>query len=210
MKTMTNIRKINHSHPEKNIINEAAKIINDDGIVVSPTETRYGVLAKANNPRILKKLFELKGRDFANPCAIFINSRNELSKYAFENNHSGKIADAFLPGPLTLVLKNNSDFPPPIVTNDKIGLRYSSSPVIHEILTQTKTPLTATSANISGYKESETIEEIFKIFGAKVDLYLDSGALKALPSTVIECIGDDYKILRLGAILEDEIKAILE
>jgi tRNA threonylcarbamoyl adenosine modification protein (Sua5/YciO/YrdC/YwlC family) len=92
------------------------------------------------------------------------------------------------------------------VVDGKIGLRWSSSPVIDGLLRRLECPLTATSANISGRPDPESVEEIVSQFGDRVDLYLDAGPLTGPTSTVVDCSGEKPKILRDGAIPRAEIE----
>lgn len=201
-----NILKISKSRPDNKIIDQAARILDKGGIVVAPTETRYGLLGRIDNPDVLKKLYGLKGRQGRQPSAVFVRDQEEIFEFGCENKLSRTLAQQFLPGPLTLVLKDKSGYPEPIVVGGKIGIRFSSSLVIAKILNKVKFNITATSANISGGKELETIEEIAAVFRSNVDLYLDGGHLDSLPSTVVDCSCDTYKILRSGAFTREEIK----
>lgn len=144
------------------------------------------------------------------PTAIFVRSFDEIQKFGEINITAQKIAEKFLPGPITLVLKAHEDYPAPIVIDNKIGIRFSSSEIIKQLLARTDFNLTATSANISGDDDPENIEEAVDEFGKNIDLYLDAGPLNGLASTVVDCSGETYKILREGAISEEDIKKSLE
>ncbi len=203
--TAPKILKTDRAQPTENLIAVTAEILKNGGIVVAPSETRYGLLGRIDNVKTVNRLYDLKQRPETMATAIFIRSRNHIPEFAFETKISKKLAEDFLPGPLTLVLKNKSGYQAPIVIKNKIGIRCSSSVFIKKILSAVDFNLTATSANISSGDEPETIDEIADIFGADVDLYLDSGRLNSRPSTVVECLGDNYLILRAGAITEEKI-----
>jgi L-threonylcarbamoyladenylate synthase len=203
--TNLNIRKINPARPANNIINKARNILIDGGIIIAPTETRYGLLGRCDKMDTIKKIYDLKKREISLATAIFIHSFDEIGRLGIETEKSRKLSRIFLPGPLTLVLKNKSDFRNPIAVNNKIGLRFSSSHVISQLLDGIEFNLTATSANISGLPEAEIIGEICSAFGDKVDLYLDGGRLNSLPSTVIEFKRNECNILREGAISSEDI-----
>ncbi len=203
--TTPKILKTDRALPTENLIALTAEILKNGGIIVAPSETRYGLLGRVDNVQTVSRLYDLKQRPETMATAIFIRSRNDISQFAFETKISKKLADDFLPGPLTLILKNKSGYQPPIVIKNKIGIRCSSSVFIEKILSAIDFNLTATSANISGGDEPETIDEILDSFGADVDLYIDSGRLNSPPSTVVECLDDNYLILRAGAITEKRI-----
>lgn len=192
--------------PQDETIIMAADILARGGMIVAPSETRYGLLARYDDSDAVQRLFELKRRTPNQATAIFIHSRDEIGKLGIETEVSRRLAESFLPGPLTLVLKARPGLPEPIAVQGKIGLRISSSPVIARILDKGLPCLTATSANVSGQKEPATASEISELFGSAVDLYLEAGELSGPASTVVDCSGDDMTILRQGAIDETEIR----
>lgn len=204
------IRVIERVRPQHDIIMLAAGILSRNGIIVAPTETKYGLMANIDDESSIERLFELKQRAKDIPTAVFVRSRAQIGKFGEENDISRRLAECFLPGPLTIVLKACCSYPPPVVVDNKVGIRYSSSPVVREILGQSNLNLTATSANISKGGEPEAIEEIVSLFGDKIDLYLDAGPLGSISSTVIDCTGKNYKILRSGAISDAEMAAALK
>ena len=203
------VRGINHSRPDPDLIRSAAEVLRNEGIVAAPTETRYGLLASIDSNDALQRLFNLKRRQATLPTAIFVGQRNKIKKFGVENDVSKKLAEEFLPGPMTIVLKAAVSRPAPIVANGKIGIRISSSAVIAGIMEYINFGLTATSANLSGSDEQATISEIVNLFGSGVDLYLDAGPLTGKPSTVVDCLEDGYNILRVGAICELDISRCL-
>jgi len=204
--TSINIIKISKSRPDRKIIAQATDILNGGGIVVAPTETRYGMLGRADDIKVLEKIYELKKRSLDLPSALFVHNRDEIFELGCECCLAETLAQKFLPGPLTLVLRDKSGLPKPVVIDGKIGIRYSSSAVIAKLMKKTEYNFSATSANLSGGKNLETIEEISRMFKDQVDLYLDGGHLNALPSTVVDCSDEKYKILRTGAFTREEIK----
>lgn len=186
----------------------AARVIADGGLVVAPTETRYGLLVRGDNDAAVERLFELKGRQIKIPTALFVNSRSEIGRLGLVTPIAQDLSDEFLPGPLTLVLASHVNWPAPRVVDGKIGIRLSSSTLIQHLVDAVEAPLTATSANLSGHPNRETIHDIHSDFGDRVDLYIDGGPLTGPVSTVVECIEDSYRILRAGAIPIEEIERI--
>jgi len=209
-KTALNIRRIDPLRPEPEILKETLKILTGNGIVMAPTETKYGLLTRIDSPGLVKRVYDIKNRPLSMPTAIFVRSFDEINKFGIVNAAAQKIAERYLPGPMTLVVKARSDYPTPIVINGKIGLRFSSSEIIKQLLAQADFNLTATSANISGKNEPGNIEEAKKQFGDNVNLYLDAGPLNGPSSTVVDCSGETYKILREGAISNEDINKSLE
>ncbi|RKX22290.1 MAG: threonylcarbamoyl-AMP synthase [Candidatus Zixiibacteriota bacterium] len=183
--------------------------LKNNQIIVAPTETRYGLLVRADNKTALENLYKMKQRPSFMPTAVFVKSLKEIDDLAIMNEISTKLTNRFLPGPLTLVLKAKIVFPEPVVVNNKIGIRYSPSEIINKIVNSVDFPLTATSANLSGQNENETMEEIYQTFGQKVDFYLDEGRLNSLSSTVVDCSENRCHILRAGAIDNNKIMDLL-
>ncbi len=205
-----NIRRINAAKPEQDILVEGSRILIKGGVIMAPTETKYGLLGRIDNPPTLEKIYAIKQRSYQNPTAIFIGSRKDMMKFGWHNNISEKLSQKLLPGPMTIILKARPQFSEPIAVNGKIGLRFSSSPVINRLLELTGLYLTATSANLSGENSLESIETAAALFGDKIDLYLDAGPLEGDASTVIDCSDSGYRILRKGRITAEEIEQNLE
>ena len=206
--TQLNIRIIDGSRPDPDLIRFAAEILRRKGIVVAPTETRYGLLGSIDDEEVLSKLFSIKKRGIGLPTAIFVRVNSYIKKFGHENEISRALAMRFLPGPLTIVLRAKVSYPAPIVVDGKIGFRVSSSPVISGIMEKLDFCVTATSANISG-DNSSTINDISSQLGIPVDLYLDAGPLAGKSSTVVDCSEDKYRILREGAISGSDISESL-
>lgn len=181
------------------VVEKAAQVLNSGGLVVAPTETKYGLLAKIDDLDAVNRLFDVKGRDENKPSAVFIPSVNVLKKYSLLSRKALILAEKFLPGPLTLILKSKQDFGKFFTLNKMTGFRISSSQLITNLV-QRVGPLSATSANLSGKKEGDTIAEIREQLGDKIELYIDAGKLNNPASTVVSVIEDQVKILREGAI----------
>ncbi len=186
----------------------AARVIADSGLVVAPTETRYGILARVDSEVAVQRLFDLKGRKVQNPTAVFVAARSHIGRLALVTPIAQELSEAFLPGPLTLVLESRVDWAAPLVVDGKIGIRLSSSELIQQLVEAVESPLTATSANLTGEPDRETVADIQKDFGERIDLYIDGGSLTGPVSTVVECVGQSYRILRAGAISIEQIEQI--
>ncbi len=202
------ILTINPDTPEEPILEMAVDMLRRDGIVLAPTETRYGLLARIDRPETVHELYRMKKRDLDQPTAVFLKSVDEIERYACLTDVATALAKRFLPGPMTLVMNAREPLPSPLVVDGKIGIRVSSSAVIAGLLERIDFRLTATSANLSGEPETETVSEIADIFGSAVPMYLDAGPLCGPPSTVVDCTGEKPVVLRRGAIAEEEINRV--
>jgi L-threonylcarbamoyladenylate synthase len=192
------------------LLERAVKALTRGELVVVPTETRYGLLVRADDAVALEKLFKLKGRSNRTPVAVFLDKVTTLGKYAVMTAGSDALAARFLPGPLTLVLKAAPDNDWPAVNDGWIGLRVSSSQVVQSLVESTQFPVSATSANKSGSPDAETIDEVVDAFGDEVAIYLDAGPLTGAVSTVVRCDGEQIDILREGALSRSEVMTALE
>ncbi len=202
--------RIDCENPQGRLIDQAAALLLRSELVVAPTETRYGLLARADDSESLQELYRVKGRDRAAAVAIFVDSIEALDAYGVMTPSARQLAKRFMPGPLTLVLTAADETTLPVVSDGRVGLRVSSSPVVKAILEKVRKPLTATSANLTGHGEVETIDQVVEAFGSAVALYLDAGYLAGNVSTVVLCQGDRTELLREGALSAAGIASVLE
>lgn len=206
--------KINHTsidfhNPAPEAIRLAVDVLASDGLIVAPTETSYGLLARADSPGALTRLYEAKQRPKSMPTAIFVDSIDSITKFAVFTVSAKRIAEKFLPGPVTLVLEASIKLDEPVVMRGKIGIRISSAPFISRLLENVDFPITATSANRSGAGSSALIPEIICAFDSSVDIYFDSGRCDKPASSVVDCASLTPRILRAEAISEKQIKAVI-
>jgi L-threonylcarbamoyladenylate synthase len=178
-------------------------------VIAFPTETLYGLGADALNSAAVNKVFQLKGRDSANPIPVLVASREMLGILVDEVPPLAErlIAD-FWPGPLTLVLPARKDVPKPLLNlAHGIGVRISSQPIAAELIKALGRPITATSANPSGKTSARTVEEAKKYFAGRIEIYIDGGKLTSKTgSTVAEVVGDTIRVVREGEINRAELE----
>lgn len=194
---------------DENELNNVIQILKNDGLVLVPTETVYGISANALSDEACKKIFIAKGRKQDNPLIVHVSDKEMLFKLVKNVSEiEEKLIDAFMPGPFTLILEKNE-----IVSNvasagnTTIGIRMPENSIIHEIIKQSKLPLSAPSANISGKPSGTCIEDIFEELKDKVDCIIDGGECKiGIESTVVKVINGIPTILRPGFITEKDIK----
>lgn len=196
------ILKINPNKPEKEWLELAVKVLKNNGIVVYPTDTLYGIGANALNKKTITKVYKIKGRDFRKPLSIAFYSLSQAKQYVKFNKLAIKLAKKFLPGPLTIILPMKYEFPKELTFGSKnVGIRIPNNKIALQLIRECKFPITATSANISGNKNPVTVEDAINQIGTKVDLILDGGKCKySKPSTLVEVISGKVKVLREGVI----------
>lgn len=207
------ILKINLDRPEKEAIGEAAEAIKNGKVIIYPTDTVYGLGANAFDEDAIKKIFEIKGRDFNKPISIIVRDIEMAKEVASFGRNTEKILEKIFPGPVTVILFKKKVLSE-ILTGgtEKIGLRIPDCKFTRILMENLDFPITTTSANISGEGASGNISEIlsqFKNKKTKPDLVIDAGALpKSSSSTVIDLTGPEPKILRTGPVTKHELKKI--
>lgn len=187
---MTLVIKQNSSAIEK-----AVSVLNSQGLIIYPTETCYGIGADATDENAIAKVLQIKKRPPEKKVSVAVSSLEMAKKYFSLNHKAEKLAGAFMPGPLTLIVNGNS-------------FRIPSNKFVLKLIEKFGKPITATSANISGQDSIYDIDKIIQIFGGEIDLIIDAGNLPVRKvSTVFDL--DMNKILREGAITEQEIMKVL-
>jgi len=180
--------------------------------VVYPTETFYGIAADPFSPSALKKLFAIKGRDPQKPIALIAADAPMAFEVAADTPAiARRLAMAFWPGPLTIVLPARAGFPAYLVGPDGgVGVRVSPHPIARALSQELGHPITATSANRSGEEPATTLQAARKSLGDKVKVFLEGGTLSAsAPSTVVACEPHGFRVIRAGAITERQLIAAL-
>jgi L-threonylcarbamoyladenylate synthase len=191
----------------------AAKHILEQGeLVAIPTETVYGLAANGLNPNAVLKIYQAKNRPSFNPLILHVAYLNEAKKLVrYFPAKALQLAEAFWPGPLTLVLLKN-DFVPDITTagNKTVAIRVPNHPLTLQLLRQLDFPLAAPSANPSGYVSPTTAQHVQEQLGDKVQYILDGGACSVgVESTIVKVDIDDVTVLRLGGLPVEDIEAIV-
>jgi L-threonylcarbamoyladenylate synthase len=181
-------------------------------LVVYPTETFYAIGADAFSRVALQRLFRAKGREEGRPIGLIAADTSMAFSVAREVPiDARRLADAFWPGPLTIVMPAREEIAPELAGPDGVGVRVSPNPVARSLSAGLGRPITATSANLSGAAPASTIAEARAGLGGKVKVYLEGEKLTALvPSTVIAVNGSGWKMVRVGAISAERIAAVLK
>lgn len=221
---MTLILKINSKKSKASIIQKAASILKQGGLVAFPTDTVYGLGADATNPKAVKKIFKVKKRPLTNPLPVLIARKNDLFKATSpckltrrshntkkQCNIIKKLINKFWPGALTIVLPKKKIIPN-IVTAGLpcVGVRMPASAVTLALIRALGRPLVATSANLHGKPSPRTAAAVKKYLNNKIDLILDGGKTKlGIESTVLDCTTYPPAILRAGAIPKNKLEKII-
>jgi len=190
---------------DKEGIEKAAQIINEGGIAVFPTDTVYGIGCNPYNINAVKKIYEIKTRDFSKPLPVLVYSKELAEKIAHFNEFTRKIVDKFWPGPLTIILKVTDDkLKESLHLNNKIAIRVPNHKCTLDLLEKCNF-IVGTSANVSGEISFTNVDECFKRIG-DYDIFVDGGTITSKgESTIIDIENDEIRIIREGSLSKKEI-----
>jgi len=192
-------------------IERAVETLRHGGIVVYPTETLYGLGARADCDQALERLAALKGRERGKPVSVLVASRAMLEPLvASIPDVAGRLMEAFWPGALTIAFRARPGLSPVLTGGGMtIAARLSSHPVARSLVEGTGKPITATSANPGGLPAPSELAVARGYFGAAVDVYLDAGSTPGGPaSTVVDCSRGDLRLVREGAVSVAHIEEV--
>ncbi len=178
--------------------------------IVVPTDTLYGLAALPTVPGAVDRLFALKGRPADMPIAVLVAGIEQVETLAKLPDVARRLADAFWPGPLTMVLPRRAGVDLPLgEPHATIGVRWPDHPVI-AALAEAVGPLATTSANRTGEPTPPTAAEAAASLVGDVAVVLDGGACAGTASTVVDLTGADLRVLREGGITEAALRAALD
>ena len=189
----------------------AAAAVRDGEVVVMPTDTVYGIGADAFSPEAVASVLAAKGRGREMPPPVLVPSVRTVDGLATEvPAWAHDLIRAFWPGPLTLVLKAQSSLMWDLgETNGTVALRMPEDDVALALLSEVG-PMAVTSANLTGQPPATTVVDAATQLGAAVAVYLDGGPTTGTEvSTILDCTGDRYVVLRAGAISEEQLDDVL-
>ena len=187
------------------------KILKNGGVIAFPTETVYGLGAFISNEQGLKKIYTLKHRSENKPLTVHIGNISQAKLVAKDLPPAFfKLAEQFLPGPLTIIVKKQEGVSSLVSPFDTVGIRIPSHPLTLKLLKEIENPIVGTSANESSLKSSVSAVEVLNSFENKIDCIIDGGLCDiGLPSTIVD-LTDQIKILRNGFITKDQIENALK
>jgi|Deesub1362B_J571_1020462.scaffolds.fasta_scaffold01786_9 L-threonylcarbamoyladenylate synthase len=212
MKIEAKLLQVNPIQPEKDVIRRAAEVIRLGGLVAFPTETVYGLGADALNPEAVARIFTAKERPPNDPIIVHIADVEDLALLAKDPPEiARRLAEAFWPGPLTLVLPRAESVPLIVTAGlETVAVRMPSHPVALALIKASGTPIAAPSANLFGRPSPTTARHVLEDLGERVDLILDGGTTYiGVESTVLDLSAEKPTILRPGGTSREALCAIL-
>ena len=193
-------------------IKQAKESLDNGGLVAIPTETVYGLAANALKEESVIKIFQAKNRPSFDPLIVHVSSVSCVNDLVSEFPDSAKkLAKAYWPGPLTLVMKKSEKIPLSVTSGmDTVGIRVPNHPLSLQLLKSLDFPLAAPSANPFGYTSPTQAFHVNNQLGNSVDYILDGGTCTVgIESTIVSCVGDNVTVLRLGGLTLEEIEKTL-
>ena len=212
--------RVDAQSPQSEVVRYAAHFLTRGCVVGIPTDTFYGLAADPFNLAAVDEIYRVKGRPETRALPILVNSL-EQALMLFRDRKEGpggaprnfmRLVEQFWPGGLTLVMDASNRVPLKVTANTgKVALRWPKSAVVDQLIHEFEGPITGTSANVSGFPSCSGADQVMKQLGGRLPLVLDGGDTgAALPSTIIELRGEEWKVLREGAIPVTEIEKILQ
>ena len=208
----TKIYNIDNQKPDKNIIEEAASIIRDGGLVAFPTETVYGLGADALNKDASAKIYAAKGRPSDNPLIVHIAEFADFLRIAKEIPREARLlADAFWPGPLTLIVHKNEHVPYETTGGmDTVAVRMPNHPAALALIRESGCLIAAPSANTSGRPSPTLAEHVAEDLGGAIPVILDGGEVGiGIESTILDLTEPVPMILRPGYITVEMLEDVI-
>ncbi len=184
---------------ESGALEEALAVLRRGGLVAFPTDTVYGVGAMAFDERGVARLYRAKGRSMEKAIPVLLAGAEDLPQVVRDLPESARtLAEHFWPGPLTLVVPRHPDLPRAISATDTVGVRVPDHALARRLL-RLAGPMAVTSANRSGRASACTAAEVLAELGGRIEFLLDGGATPGgRPSTVVDCTGENLRVLREG------------
>ncbi|MDR3555631.1 MAG: L-threonylcarbamoyladenylate synthase [Syntrophobacteraceae bacterium] len=195
------IQEINPNHPEPRKIKKIVEVLESGGLIAYPTDTYYGIGCDLLNKAAIEKIYLLKRRSKQQPFSFICSDLKNLSEYAQVTNYAYKNMKRLLPGPYTFVLEGSRMVPRIMLTKRQtVGIRIPDHPICLAIVEALGHPIISTSATDPESSEVlSTPREIQDKIGYAINLIVDGGIVRGVPSSVISLVNDTPEILREGA-----------
>ena len=194
-------------------IEEVANVLKNDGVISVPTDTVYGICARINSSKAYLKLVSVKNRPSTKSFPVMCSDIEQIKSIATLDDNALKLIEAFMPGPITLVLNKRPDVLSYINNagtreTDELAIRMAPTPFLKELIKEVGSPLFLTSANKSGMDVCKSLDDIEKECPTLDGMVMGDVSFGEA-STIVDLTHDDIKTQRQGPISEDEIIRVL-
>jgi len=189
-----------------NAITSALEILLSGGLVAFPTDTVYGVGSLAFHEKAIESIYVAKDRPMEKAIPVLIGDSPDLSQVAQEIPiFAMRLIARFWPGPLTVLVPKKPTLPEAISVTSTVGVRVPNHDIARALL-RLAGPLAVTSANISGKESPRTAQEVFAQLNGRIAMIIDGGDTPGgIPSTLVDCTGDEIQVLREGPISKEQL-----
>lgn len=181
------------------IIDDAVNVLKEDGVIIVPTDTVYGLAIDSRSVVAINKIYEIKKRNIDKRLPIVVDTYDRLLSLCEIEKEQLKRFQLYYPGKLTLVLKRKN-------SEETVAVRMINNEIINKVIERLDSPLMLTSANISGKKVTNDIMKIIEDFDGKVDMVIMGNKVTDVSSTIVELKNDKLILIREGAIPFEEIE----
>ena len=206
------VLRVSSENPDAAAIDRAAGALRSGSIVAYPTDTLYGLAVDPRNDDAVNRLIDVKGREATVGITLIAASLEQAGEAGLFDANELRLARAFWPGPLTIVLPARDRLSRRVLgPGSTIAIRIPAHPVARALAERFAFCITATSANVSGHPPASTPEEATAALGASIDLLLDAGPTAGGPaSTIVEVTTSGLRLVRAGAIAWDRVLRSVE
>lgn len=195
---------------KENEIDALAEILKNDGVISVPTDTVYGLCARINSIIAHDRLMAIKKRPTNKLLPIMCSDKEQIKNIAILDEKTEKLINAFMPGPITLILKKKPEIPNYINNGSTtIAIRMATSKALENLIRKTECPIFMSSANLSGEPTCTSLDEIEKAC-PNLDGMMEGEVLFGKGSTIVDCTLEQIKIVRSGPISIEQIKEVID
>lgn len=194
---------------KQNEIEEMAAVLKQDGVISVPTDTVYGVCARMDSQKAEHNLREVKNRPAAKSFPLMCSDLEQIRTAAYVDERAEKVIKAFMPGPLTVILKKKENIPAYVNGGmETLAIRLAPSKAVKDLIEAVGCPLFMTSANQSGQPTCTSLEEI-EVQCPLLDGMMEGNVSFGEASTIVDCTKDELVILRKGPLSLEELNKVL-
>ena len=193
-------------------IDKIVEVIDNGGLVITPTDTIYGIMGDSLNEDAIRRVFEVKQRPYNKPLLLLMDSFEMVDNYTEElSEMEKKLVKRFWPGLVTFILKKNDNVSDLITSgSDTVGIRIPDNKDILEIISKLKRPVISTSANITGTPVITSTKLLEKDLIDNIDYIYDGGVINDVSSTIVKVVDNKVTILRDGKLSKEILEYEVE
>ena len=191
-----------YDYINEDILKKIVEVLDNDGIIIFPTDTVYGIACNSFSDIAIRKLYHAKNRSFDNPIGVLTDSIDKIRLITDNiNNVEEELINKYFPGNLTIIFNKKESVSNLLTANrNTIGVRIPNETIALAILKSYPYPLATTSVNLSGCKDGTEVSDFIDNFKDKVGIIIDGGKTKEIPSTIVRVDNNKISILRQGSL----------